>query len=417
MSKSNSPTHSPSIKNILVLMSGSIACYKVCTVISQLKQKGYTVQVVMSEASQKFIGTPTIEGLLGHAPITDMYQSGSVMDHIQLGRWADLILMAPATANTINKMAAGLGDDLLTTIFLAHDFQKPFLLTPAMNTKMYLHPTTQSSLISLKKMGVEVLETASGVLACGEVGFGRLIEPELILKEIESRISAVEKPLTSVPLNIQFTPRKKVLITSGGTQEPLDDVRVITNKSTGRTAAAIADQFILSGFDVTYLHAENAKLPLLDCTKKNYVTFKDIEKSLTDLLSDHHFDLVIHAAAVSDYSVAQSQNGKINSDQEKLVIELTKNPKLIDQIKKLSPKSQLIGFKLTSTTNPDEIQKKLESLFEKANCDFVVHNDWSTVQTGHSVFNFHSTKNSSNNLNLDQLCIELVQVLLEKDTL
>lgn len=398
-------------------MSGSIACYKVCTVISQLKQKGYSVQVVMSEAAQKFIGTPTIEGLLGHAPITDMYQSGSVMDHIHLARWADLILVAPATANTINKMSAGLGDDLITTLFLAHDFQKPFLLTPAMNTKMYLHPTTQNSLNTLKKMGVEVLETASGVLACGEVGYGRLIEPELILKEIESRILNVEKALTTETPHVHIKSRKKVLITSGGTQEPLDDVRVITNKSSGRTAAAIADQFILSGFDVTYLHAESAKLPMLDCAKKNYVTFNDIEKSLKTLLTENQFDLVIHAAAVSDYSVVKSAGGKINSDQEKLVIELIKNPKLIDQIKNLSPKSILVGFKLTSTTDPTAIQKKLDGLFDKAQCDFVVHNDWSTVQTGVSVFNLHSPKNSMTNLNLDHLSIELAQILLKKETL
>lgn len=415
MSKSN-PSLNPTVKNILILMSGSIACYKVCTVISQLKQKGYSVQVVMSEAAQKFIGTPTIEGLLGHAPVTDMYQSGSVMDHIHLGRWADLILMAPATANTINKMAAGLGDDLVTTLFLAHDFQKPFLLTPAMNTKMYLHPTTQNSLNSLKKMGVEVLETASGVLACGEVGFGRLIEPELILKEIEARI-VVSNETFDLKIAPTFAERKKVLITSGGTQEPLDDVRVITNKSSGRTASTIADQFILSGFDVTYLHAENAKQPLLDCTKKSYITFKDIEKSLTKLLTENQFDLVIHAAAVSDYSVAQSSGGKINSDQEKLVIELVKNPKLIDQIKRLSPESILVGFKLTSTTNATEIQKKLDGLFKKANCDFVVHNDWSTVQTGATVFNLHSPDNSLNNLNLDHLSIELAQILLKKETL
>ena len=243
------------------------------------------------------------------------------------------------------------------------------------------------------------------------------IQQKNILNEIESRVfSNKNQPLTKTPI-VQLSPRLKVLITSGGTQEPLDDVRVITNKSTGRTAAAIADLFILSGFDVTYLHAENAKLPLLDCTKKNYVTFKDIEKSLNTLLTENPFDLVIHAAAVSDYSVAQSQNGKINSDQEKLVIELTKNPKLISRIKELSPKSKLVGFKLTSTTNPSEIQNKLENLFEKANCDFVVHNDWSTVQTGKSVFNLYSPKSSANNLNLDQLSIELVQILLEKDTL
>ena len=166
-------------------MTGSIACYKACSVLSKLKQNGHQVKTVMSEASQKFIGPATIEGLTGEAPITDMYASGQIMDHINLVRWADLIIVAPATANYINKISYGLGDDLLTTLFLAHDFKKPFLIAPAMNTMMYSHPTTQASIKKLKDMGVEILETASGVLACGEVGYGRLLEPDLILKEIE----------------------------------------------------------------------------------------------------------------------------------------------------------------------------------------------------------------------------------------
>ncbi len=398
-------------KNILILISGSIACYKICTVISQLKQKNYSIKVVMSEAAQKFIGVATIEGLLGTAPITDMYAAGSVMDHIHLARWADLILLAPATANTINKMAAGLGDDLITTLFLAHDFQKPFLLTPAMNTKMYNHSTTQKSLVELKKMGVEVLETASGVLACGEVGYGRLLEPELIIHEVESRMTAC-KEITSIEKNIQNVNRKKVLITSGGTQEPIDDVRVITNKSTGRTAAFICDQLIESGFEVTYLHAENAKLPMLDCDKVSYLSFQDIDLKMSNLLITNKFDYVIHAAAISDYSVVKSANGKIGSSAEHLTIQLKKNPKLIQKIKKLSPNSKLIGFKLTSTTDATTIQNKINSLFEIAHCDYVVQNDWATVKTGSSVLNLYSKNKKTENLTIDDLVIEIAQIIL-----
>lgn len=406
MSKSN---------NILILMSGSIACYKVCTVISQLKQKNYSIKVVMSEAAAKFIGPATIEGLLGEAPIIDMYKSGSVMDHIHLARWADLILLAPATANTINKMAAGLGDDLITTLFLAHDLQKPFLVTPAMNTKMYLHPTTQNSLIELKKMGLEILETASGVLACGEVGYGRLLEPELIIAEVESKIKKTVN--TESAPEIKILKRKKVLITSGGTQEPIDDVRYISNHSTGRTASFITDQMIESGFDVTYLHAKTSKVPLLDCHKKNYVTFKDLDVLLTQALSENQFDVVIHTAAVSDYSVANSANNKIDSSADEITLLLKKNPKLINKIKQLSPHSTLIGFKLTSTNDETIIKNKLNGLFTNAHCDYVVHNDWSTIQTGQTVFSLNSSNSKTENLDLPNLTSEIIQIILKKDTL
>ncbi len=402
-------------KNILILISGSIACYKVCTVISQLKQKNYSIKVVMSEAAQKFIGIATIEGLSSEMPITDMYAGGSVMDHIHLARWADLILLAPATANTINKMAAGLGDDLITTLFLAHDFQKPFLLTPAMNTKMYNHPTTQKSLTELKKMGVEILETASGVLACGEVGYGRLLEPDLIIKAVESRMTGCEK-IKSIEKNIQNVNRKKILITSGGTQEPIDDVRVITNKSTGKTAAFICDQLIESGFEVTYLHAENAKLPMFDCDKVSYLSFQDIDLKISDLLTKNNFDYIIHAAAISDYSVVKSANGKIDSDEEYLTLQLKKNPKLIQKIKKLSPNSKLIGFKLTSTTDATTIQNKINGLFEMAHCDYVIQNDWATVKTGRSVFNLYSKNNKTENLTVDDLVIEITQIILNQES-
>lgn len=405
-------------------MSGSIACYKVCAVISQLKQNGFLIKVVMSSAAQKFIGTATIEGLLGDAPITDMYQSGSVMDHVHLARWADLILLAPATANTINKMAAGIGDDLINTLFLAHDFKKPFLIVPAMNTKMYEHPTTQKSLSELKKMGLQILEVASGVLACGEIGYGRLLEPDLILKEIESQLflkKSMSEKKTDFKNNFIAQPIKKILITSGGTQEPLDDVRVITNKSTGRTAAFICDQLTESGFLVTYLHSESAKVPVLECEKISYTTFADIDQKLKIILTKNNFDFVIHAAAISDYSVAQNTNGKIDSAQQTLTIQLNKNPKLIEKIKDISPLSKLVGFKLTSTANEKIISEKINKLFEKSKCDYVIHNDWSSVKTGQTVFNIYSNFNMNSkkteNLNLQDLSIELIQMILKKESL
>lgn len=406
---------SQSKQNILILMSGSIAGYKVCSLISKLIQNNFNVKVAMSTSAQKFVGPATIEGLTGHPVHTDTFEAGQAMEHIHLARWADLILVAPATANTINKMSQGVGDDILSTIFLAHDFVKPFLLAPAMNTKMYLHPATQKSITELKSMGVEILETASGVLACGEVGYGRLLEPDLMYNEVVARINNHSSTPTRSPVaNTQKS--FKLLITSGGTQEPIDDVRVITNKSTGKTASILADQFINAGFDVTYLCAENAVRPLLTSTVENFISYKDLDQKLTSLLKNQ-YDLIIHTAAVSDYSVAQAANGKIDSAAEVIEIKLVKNPKLIDKIKKLSPASKLVGFKLTSQASESTIQTKVNSLFEKAQCDYVVHNDWKQVHTAHHVFNLYSKKETQKNLSLTDLSYALITLSLNKESL
>lgn len=363
-------------KNILIILTGSIACYKACNVISQLKQKGHHLKVVLSPSSLEFIGKSTIEGLTGETPLTDMYASGHNMDHINLDRWADLIIVVPATANYINKIAHGLGDDLLTTLFLAHDFKRPFLVAPAMNTKMYQHPTTQCSIEKLKKMGVEILETASGVLACGETGLGKLLEPELILTEVEKRLettaAADRKTATSLK-------KLKVLISSGGTTESIDDVRVITNKSTGRTGAFIANALSDSGIEVTYLHGKTAVQASSSCKSIAFESYNDLQNLLKTQLRETSFDAVIHAAAVSDYSVLP-QTGKIDSDLEELTLTLKKNPKLINEIKKLNPATQLFAFKLTSTSDETVIQKKVTSLFEKAKSDYVIQNDWSDIK-------------------------------------
>jgi phosphopantothenoylcysteine decarboxylase / phosphopantothenate---cysteine ligase len=412
-----------SSKNILFLMTGSIACYKACNVLSKLKQNGYNVKVVMSKASLEFIGTATVEGLTGQAPITDMYQSGQVMDHINLVRWAHLIIAVPATAHFINKISAGLGDDLLTTLFLAHDFEKPFLIAPAMNTKMYLHPTTQDSIQKLKKMPlVEILETASGVLACGEVGSGRLLEPDLIYNEIAKHFLKVVasdiKPETS-----QSSPLKssnlKVLVTGGGTSEAIDDVRVITNKSTGKTAAFICDRLAEAGVDVTYVKSEIAVDSVLALRKVNYYSFQDLQNILKNELSTEHYDMVIHVAAVSDYS-PEIYDGKINSDANEITLKLKRNPKIINHIKQWAPNVKLVGFKLTSQLDDKIVQSKVDKLFEQAKCDFVVQNEWNEIKTGQNKYNVFAIKNSKqaqkiSSLNL--LVAFIFQNLINKESL
>lgn len=404
-------------KNILFIFTGSIACYKACNVLSKLKQQGHQLKIVMSPSSLEFIGTATIEGLTGETPITDMYAAGAVMDHINLMRWADLILVAPATANYINKIATGIGDDLLTTLFLAHNFDKPFLIAPAMNTKMYLHPVTQNSIQALKKMKIEILETASGVLACGEIGSGRLLEPDLILQEVEKFLNDSKvSPEKSSSQQALKQHSLKILITAGGTTEPIDDVRVITNKSTGKTASVIADTMIDSGLEVTYLHSDSSILPKLNCNKASFSSFNDLQTTLTQLLKVNTYDAVIHTAAVSDYSV-EKQDGKISSDQNEITLKLKKNPKLINEIKKLAPKTKLFGFKLTSGADEAVIEQKVNSLFELAVCDFVVQNDWKQIEKGERQFRFYSRDKNTKYENLDSLqslCARLFQNITNK---
>ena len=387
-------------KNILFIFTGSIACYKACNVLSKLKQQGHNLKVVMSPSSLEFVGASTIEGLTGQPPITDMYGPGNVMDHINLMRWADMVLVAPATANYINKIAAGIGDDLLTTLFLAHDFNKPFLIAPAMNTKMYLHPVTQHSIGILKNLKIDILEAASGVLACGEIGSGRLLEPELIYQEVEKRLE--QSYDSNEPAKVTSAKKIKVLITSGGTSEPIDDVRVITNKSTGKTAASIANSLIDSGIDVTYLRSQSAVQPSLSCEQITFTTFADLQSSLKEVLQKNSFDAVIHAAAVSDYSV-KKQAGKVSSDENEITLTLTRNPKLISEIKKFSPQTLLIGFKLTSAADENLISKKVDTLFEKSHCDYVVQNDWQNIEKGKVHFRFYNRQDSKNYKDIDSL--------------
>jgi len=170
---------------LLFLLSGSISCYKACFAISRLVQAGIEVRTVATPSALQFVGKATLEGLTGHPVASDLWESGKAMDHINLARWADLALVAPATANTLNRLSAGLADDLVGSLFLAWEIQtKPWWIAPAMNVAMFNHPLTQASLQKLAGLGVRVLPTGEGALACGEEGAGRLLEPEQLVMQV-----------------------------------------------------------------------------------------------------------------------------------------------------------------------------------------------------------------------------------------
>jgi len=174
--------------NILFQLTGSIACYKACNVISKLVQDGYEVRTVCSENALKFIGKSTLEGLTHKAVYVDTFEDRSALGHIALTKWLDLAIICPATANIMNKLAAGIGDDYISTVFLAFNFSKPYLIAPAMNQNMYTHPATKRSIGILEGWGVKVLGTGAGYQACGDKGAGRLLEPEAIYKEIKKAV-------------------------------------------------------------------------------------------------------------------------------------------------------------------------------------------------------------------------------------
>lgn len=396
---------------ILFQLSGSIACYKACQVISRLVQRGAEVQVVATAAALEFVGQATLEGLTGRRVLSEVFEPGGYMQHIHLMKWADVIVLCPATANTLNKLASGIGDDLLNTLFLAHDFNKPYLLAPAMNTRMYHHPTTQASLHKLKSWGVEILDTASGVLACGDVGDGRLLEPELIQAAIEARLpanslaSASDSVSASSPTSAQMVPLN-ILITSGGTKEAVDAVRSITNTSTGATGAVLAEYFASQGHHVTYVHAQSAVLPSLvgslvgslaaslepqsrvkgplAIEPHAFTSYADLDEKLRALLAQRRFAAVIHLAAVSDYSVdsievngkrsGASATQKIDSG-ETLTIHLRKNPKILTSLKDYakSPAMLVIGFKLTHEASAAAREQAVTRLAKAT--DLIVHND------------------------------------------
>lgn len=392
-------------------MTGSIACYKACQVISRLVQLGHQVQVVATPSALQFVGAATLEGLTGKQVVSDLYAAGNVMDHIHLMRWADLVLVAPATANYINKIAQGVGDDLATTLFLAHDFKKPFLLAPAMNTSMYEHPITSKNLNSLREMGLVILDTAAGTLACGESGQGKLLDPDKILEAVVQALGSSHSGSSASGARVDSRSPLRVLITAGGTYENIDGVRVIGNLSTGGTGARLAELFSEMGMDVTLLRAASAASPRggFEVKEKTYTTFATLEEKLRTTLQEGRFDVVLHAAAVSDFSVAALElNGKrieLNSgtippkihSTDKLTVHFKNNPKLVDQIKTWSQNKdvKLVGFKLTSDASTNERDQAVQKLQAHAPVDFVVQNDTSEINKEQRTHRFTLYEGSS----------------------
>ena len=345
-------------KNIVLGVTGGIAAYKAVELVSRLKKAGAEVHVVMTRAAQEFVTELTFREISGHAVATDMW--GEVqefhVEHIALAQLADLVVVAPATANFIAKAAAGIADDLLTTTLLAT--KAPIFVAPAMNTKMYENPLTQRNLEILRRFGVHVMEPAEGQLACGVSGKGRLPEPSALADEI-----------------LCFFERKqslngcRILVTAAGTREPIDPVRYIGNRSSGKMGYAIAAKAAMRGAEVILVSGPSALqapagvklLRVESAAEMRDAVWKEYEA----------VDAVIMSAAVADYRVKAAAPEKIKKTQDEWMLPLVKNPDILYELGRHKKRQILIGFAAETQNVLEYARGKLE----KKNLDYIVAND------------------------------------------
>ena len=356
-------------KTIVLGVTGGIACFKAAALASMLVKQHATVQVIMTENATKFVTPLTFEQLTGQKALTDTFDRNfqHSVEHIAVADRADLVLIAPATANIIAKLAHGLADDMLTTTVLACDCPKA--IAPAMNTKMYENPVTQDNLATLRRYGWEVAEPASGHLACGTEGKGRLPEPEELL-ELCLHAIAREKDLCG----------KRVLVTAGPTREALDPVRYLTNRSSGRMGYAIAKAAARRGAEVTLVSGPTS-LP-----RPRYMEIVDIEsaREMFDAVTSRapEMDIIIKAAAVADYRPADVAEDKIKKKDGDLSIPLERTQDILGTLGQRKREGQfLCGFSMETRDLIENSRKKLT----KKNLDMVAANNVKVEGAGFGV--------------------------------
>lgn len=320
-------------KNILLGVTGGIAAYKAPDLVRRLRERGAEVQVVMSRGAQQFITPMTFQAVSGRPVRTDLWDEAAEasMGHIELARWADLVLIAPTTADTLSKLAAGLAGDLLSTVCLATE--APLVLAPAMNKQMWANPATQSNLEILRARGVQILGPAEGDQACGETGAGRMLEP-LEIAEAVTAMAGEGGPLNGVSL----------MITAGPTREPVDPVRFISNRSSGKMGFALAEQAARMGARVTLVSGPVNLLTPPGVSRLDVETAGQMYRVVHDNIAG--VDIFIGAAAVSDYRVAVESEQKIKKTSEHLSLELVRNPDILASVASLDPEGRpyTVGF-------------------------------------------------------------------------
>ena len=353
-------------KNILLGVSGGIAAYKSAEIVRHLRKVGASVRVVMTKSAEEFITPLTLQALSGNRVSTELLdvEAEAAMGHIELAKWADGILIAPATANTLARLSSGRGDDLLSTITLA--FDGPISLAPAMNQAMWGDERTQDNIKKLESQNFQICGPGSGEQACGDVGMGRMLEPLEILD------------LFSYSFNEGKMAGKSILITAGPTQEPIDPVRFITNRSSGKMGYSLAQSAIDYGAKVTLISGPVNLEPPSNC---NFISIKTADEMFEAVM--HHIndkDVYIGTAAVSDYKPAKMQNNKIKKDgsNSPITLELEENKDILKSVSALNHRPFVVGFAAETNDVIENAEKKLSS----KDLDLIVANDVSKKEIG-----------------------------------
>ncbi|WP_434110353.1 bifunctional phosphopantothenoylcysteine decarboxylase/phosphopantothenate--cysteine ligase CoaBC [Methylocaldum sp. GT1TLB] len=332
-------------KNIVLGVTGGIAAYKAAELTRLLRNVGASVRVVMTHAATAFVSPLTFQALSGNPVHTELLDTGeeSAMGHISLARWADLVLIAPATADFIAKLRIGLGDDLLSTVCLAT--RAPIAVAPAMNQAMWDNPATQENVRRLSDRGVRILGPAEGDQACGEVGMGRLLEPQRILEELESFFGGGVLAGLSV------------LISAGPTREPIDPVRYISNRSSGKMGYALAEAAGRAGAKVSLVTGPTALMPPNVHAVSWVESAADMYRCVMDKVPSA--DIYIGAAAVADYSPETAANQKIKKNQSEMVLTLRKTQDILSAVSASAKRPFTVGFAAETDKLEDYARQKL----------------------------------------------------------
>ena len=352
-------------KKILLIICGGISAYKSLELIRLFKKNGARVKTILTKNAKEFVTPLSVSSLSQEKVYDDIFsaENEAEMDHISLSRWADAVLVAPITANTISKVASGNAEDLASTVLLASN--KQIFLAPAMNVRMWEHPSTKENILKLKSFGYKIIGPEIGDMACGEYGEGKMTEPNEIVNTLKSYFSNLDK-----------NKKLKALVTAGPTNEYIDPVRFITNKSSGKQGYEIAKCLRDNGFDTTLISGKTSIKPL---DGVNFVSVETAEEMFKESLNNLPTDVAIFSAAVSDFKVKNYKSTKIKKNEE-FNLELEKNIDILNHISNHNSLRPKITIGFAAETNNISINAK-KKLNEK-NCDWVIANDVSDQTIG-----------------------------------
>ena len=391
-------------KKILLIICGGISAYKSLEIIRLLKKSGSQIKTVLTKSAKEFVTPLSVSSLSQEKVYDDIFsvENEAEMDHISLSRWADVILVAPITANTISKISSGNAEDLASTVLLASN--KQIFLAPAMNVRMWEHSSTKENMAKLKSFGHKVIGPEIGDMACGEYGEGKMTEPKNIINIIKNYFANFEK-------NKKF----KALVTAGPTNEYIDPVRFITNKSSGKQGYEIAKSLRDNGFDTTLISGNTNIKPVEGV---NFISVDTAEEMFKETLNNLPADIAIFSAAVSDFKIKDYKKTKIKKS-DSFNLELEKNIDILHHISNHNSLRPKITIGFAAETNDISVNAK-DKLIEK-NCDWIIANDVSDETIGFgsdfnkiSIFYKNKTKENLDRMSKSLVAEEIVKRVIQQ---